>query len=90
MKIVKVACKDLEDGDVLNILDDLSRVIKVTAIRIPKDINLNFSGRAFQDIEQEVGKLLFDADRLFKQAKQAKDYLKSVKSQVLHLQKQIL
>lgn len=81
--------KDEEDGEVLDTLDNLSRIFKITAIRIDKDFNVNYSGRTVEAIEAELNKLQGAAKRLLSETQAAVDYVKKTRNEAAQLQKQI-
>ena len=86
MKLIKVAKKDVEDGEILEQLDNLSKTFKVTAIRIDKDLNVNYAGRTVEAIERDISRLRESANRLLNEANAAADYVKKTKNEAKKLQ----
>ena len=82
----KIIKSDLEDGEVLDRLDDLSRIFKITAIRIDKDFNVNYSGRTVAAIEKHIASLRKAATRLLEEGSQAAAYVAKTKKQAEDLQ----
>lgn len=89
MKLIRVKKKDLEDGNALSSLYDLSDSLPLTALKVEKNFELNFYARKVSSIEEELNSMEFKANRLVDQLKQIRKIFNARKKEALNLQKKV-
>ena len=89
MKLIRIKKKDLEDGNALSSLYDLSDSLPLTALKVEKNFELNFYARKVSSIEEELNSMEFKAHRLIDQLKQIRKIFNIRKKEALNLQKKV-